>query len=78
MNKDRLTVSVGASMSGQKLHLLVIGKSKKPRLFEDVKELPVYDNQENSWMNGVIFQKYLQKLDGKFCRENKTIILRQL
>ena len=35
--KDRLTVLVGASMSGDKLPLLIIGKSKSPRCFSGSK-----------------------------------------
>jgi hypothetical protein len=71
-NKERVTVSVGESMNGEKLPLLVIGKSKKPRCIKGVKELQVlYEDQENAWMNGAIFQKYLQKLDGKLGRDNK-------
>ena len=64
MNKDRLTVLVGGSMTGEKLPLLVIGKSKKPRCFNGIKNLPLdYTNQENSWMNSTIFNNYLLKLD---------------
>ena len=36
MSKDRVTLLVGGSMAGEKLPLLVIGKSKKPRCFNGV------------------------------------------
>ena len=44
-SKDRITVLVGANADGsEKLPLLVIGKSKKPRCFKNVRSLPVnYD-----------------------------------
>ena len=37
--KERLSVLVAASMSGEKLPLLVIGKAAKPRCFKNVKDL---------------------------------------
>ncbi len=75
-NKESVTVSVGGSMSGEKLPLLVIGKSKKPRNFKGVKKLPVlYEDQENAWMNDALFKKYLEKLDGKLGRDNKKVMV---
>ncbi|MBN3278313.1 GT2D2 protein, partial [Polyodon spathula] len=38
--KDRITVLVCGSMSNEKLPLLVIGKSKNPRCFKNVRTLP--------------------------------------
>jgi len=79
MNKDRLTVLVGGSMTGEKLPLLAIGKSKKPRCFNGIKNLPLdYTNQENSWMNSTIFNNYLVKLDkrlGFLLEPNKKALL---
>jgi hypothetical protein len=66
MSKDRVTVLVGGSMLGVKLPLLVIGKSKKPRCFQGVLNLPLdYTNQPNAWMNQYIFCDYLNKLDNR-------------
>ena len=50
--KDRLTVMLTANMDGsQKLTPLVIGKSKNPHCFKNVKQLPItYANNGNSWM----------------------------
>ena len=39
--KECPTVLVGASMAGEKLPLLIIGKSKSPRCFRGVKSLPL-------------------------------------
>jgi hypothetical protein len=79
MNKNRLTVLVGGSMTGEKLPLLVIGKSKKPRCFNGIKNLILdYTNQENSWMNLTIFNNYLVKLDkrlGFLLDPNKKALL---
>ncbi|GBL96508.1 Tigger transposable element-derived protein 4 [Araneus ventricosus] len=42
VSKQRLALLLGANMSGnEKLKPLVIGKSKKPRYFKNVKSLPV-------------------------------------
>jgi hypothetical protein len=46
LSKDRLTTMVCANMSGSdKLPILVIGKSKNPRCFKNVKSY-----QQNSWL----------------------------
>ena len=60
--KDRVTVLVGASMSGEKLPLLIIGKSKSPRCFSGIKSLPLeYKANAKAWMTGEIFREWLQK-----------------
>lgn len=42
LSKERLTVLVGTNMSGSgKLKLLVIGKSKNPRCFKGITNVPV-------------------------------------
>ena len=54
--KDRLTVLVGGSMSGEKLPLLVIGKSVKPYCFKHVRTLPtLYRSQISAWMDANLF-----------------------
>lgn len=54
-SKERITVLVGANMSGtEKLPLLVIGKSDKPRCFKGAK-IPVdYKANKKAWMTGNI------------------------
>ncbi|XP_045464221.1 jerky protein homolog-like [Harmonia axyridis] len=60
VSKDRVTVLCCANASGtHKLKLAVIGKSKNPRAFKNVKTLPVdYYNQKAAWMDRVIFKKW--------------------
>lgn len=55
-SKERITVLVGSNMSGtEKLPLLVIGKSAKPRCFKN-KEPPVqYKANQKAWMTGKFF-----------------------
>lgn len=58
VSKDRVTAMVCANASGtHSLPLLLIGKSKKPRCFKNIKCLPVctYKAQKSSWMSADIF-----------------------
>jgi hypothetical protein len=61
-SKERLTILCCASMDGEKRKLLVIGKSKNPRCFKGVKNLPVdYTANSNEWMTKEIFTEWLIK-----------------
>ncbi|XP_003739977.1 tigger transposable element-derived protein 4-like, partial [Galendromus occidentalis] len=55
-SKERLTVMVAANMDGsEKLPLLVIGKSGKPRCFKHVKTLPTeYTFNRKAWMTSQV------------------------
>ena len=58
MSKERATVLVTASMTGEKLPLFVIGKYANPRCLEEVKKLPVsYDSNAKAWMTSVLLEK---------------------
>lgn len=58
-SKDRLTVVVGANMDGtEKLPLLVIGKSAKPRSFKNAK-IPVdYTANAKAWMTSKLHSQF--------------------
>jgi hypothetical protein len=67
-----------ASLTGEKLEPLIIGKSKKPRCFGKIKSenLPVmYRNNTKAWMNSLIFKEWLLKFDRKMKRQNRKVIL---
>ena len=52
-SKERMTVLVCANMSGtEKLPLLVIGKSAKPRCFKNYKVPVDYEANKKAWMTG--------------------------
>ena len=75
-SKERITVLVGANVEGEKLPLLVIGKSKNPRCFKNVKSFPVqYTSSSKAWINSSIFESWLRKLDLKFRQEKRSILL---
>lgn len=77
LSKDRITLMVGANMDGsEKLPLLMIGKSANPRCFKNVKTLPVqYKNNKKAWMTSEIFSEWLSKLDKKFRKEKRKVLL---
>ncbi|XP_067136655.1 jerky protein homolog-like [Centruroides vittatus] len=61
-SKSRVTVMVCTNVTGtHRLPLLIIGKSKNPRCFKGIKNLPVtYKNQKNSWMDTRIFKEWYE------------------
>jgi len=49
-------------MGDEKRKLLAIGKSKNPRCFKGIKNLPVdYTANSNAWMTKEIFTEWLTK-----------------
>lgn len=77
LSKERLTILLGANMDGtEKLPILVLGKSKNPRCFHNVKSLPCeYDSNKKSWMTITIFEAYLKRLDSKMRKAKRNIII---
>ena len=77
LSKDRITVLVAGNMSGnEKLPLLTIGHSAKPRCFKNVKRLPLdYQANKKAWMTSAIFEKWIRKLDTRFLLEGRSIAM---
>ena len=75
--KDRITALVTVNMDGtDKRPLLVIGKSKNPRCFRGVQQLPTpYKNNSNAWMTGDIFQDWLVSFEADMAKEDCNIVL---
>ena len=76
--KDRITVALCASMAGEKLKPLVIGKFENPRCFSkiDKRHLPVtYKFNKKSWMNSKIFEDWLKSVDSQMRRQGRKILL---
>ena len=75
-SKTRLTMLIGANMDGtEKLPVLVIGKSKKPRCFPNG-PLPLeYTSNQKSWMTSEIFKNYLTKINMKMIDQDRHILL---
>lgn len=65
-SKDRVTVLACSNATGNhKLRLTLIGKSRKPRAFKNLKDLsslPLhYTHQKKAWMNGEIFKNWFEQ-----------------
>lgn len=55
-SKERVTILVCANATGtHKIPLLLIGKSKNPRCFKNIRVPLIYKNQKSAWMNSEIF-----------------------
>ena len=75
-SKARITVLVAASMAGEKLPVLVIGRSAKPRCFQGWKHLPtLYTSQRKAWMTSELFDKLIRDLDKKMAANKRRIAL---
>lgn len=76
-SKERLTLLQCVNMTGtDKLPLLIIGKSKRPRCFKGVKTLPVdYANNTKAWMTKTLFKDWLKKVDIQMKIKRKKILL---
>ncbi|XP_053403566.1 tigger transposable element-derived protein 6-like [Mercenaria mercenaria] len=77
-SKERITVALCSSMTGEKVKPLVIGKSRSPRCFGrmDVKTLPVdYYFNKKAWMNSYIYEEFLKSLNRKMKSQNRNILL---
>jgi hypothetical protein len=75
-SKERITLLVGANMSGtEKLPLLAIGRSKKPRAFRN-KEVPVkYQANSRSWMTAKIFENEMIEWDKQVSKQGRKVLL---
>ncbi|XP_058828455.1 jerky protein homolog-like [Topomyia yanbarensis] len=60
VNKERVTFMPCSNADGSfKLPLMLIGKSKKPRVLKNVHELPVYYvSSKNAWMTRALFKDW--------------------
>lgn len=77
-SKERFTVFLGASVTGEKLKPCVIGRSAKPRCFQglDMASLGVeYYFNKKAWMTSVIFQQWANKLNNKMRIQRRKILV---
>lgn len=75
-SNDRVTVLVCARMAGEQAPLLVLRKSKNPRCFHGVWNLPVeYNAYKNDWMTSSLFKDWVRKLDRQMANKKRKICL---
>ena len=66
-SKVRLTVLAAANGNGEKLPMFIIGKSKSPRCFKNLNQLPCrYIGQKKSWMDSDLFESLSSRI-GRLC-----------
>lgn len=77
LSKERITVLVCANADGtEKRKLFVIGKSKNPRCFKHVKNLPVnYSANKKSWMTSELFETEMRRWDRELGIQKRRILL---
>ncbi|XP_042911244.1 tigger transposable element-derived protein 6 [Parasteatoda tepidariorum] len=77
MSKLRLTVLLCCYSDGsEKVTPLVVGKSRKPRCFKNVRSFPTnYEANKKAWITKALFEDFLQKLNKKMKFQNRKIIL---
>lgn len=75
--KERITVLLCCSATGEKIRPLVIGRSKNPRCFRGNKTpLEVtYEANKRAWMTGDLFTKWLQRLNRGMSAKGRNILL---
>ncbi len=67
-SKDRVTALLLVNADGSERLLVVIGKSREPRCFRGIKNLPIwlYFYNTSAWMTSEIFSQIMLKLYKKF------------
>ena len=76
--KERVTVLLGCSATGEKLKPLVIGKAENPRCFRGVDKalLPVsYHANKKAWITATIFQTWVERLNSRMKHKGRSILL---
>ena len=78
MSKERLTIALCASVMGEKLTPLIIGKSAKPRCFKNISIKSItltYLSNKKAWMTSYIFDNWLRTFNDKMRREERNVLL---
>jgi len=74
--KERLTICLLCSSTGEKFKPLVIGKAAMPRAFNKV--LPkdiIWRSNSKAWMTATYFMEYLQNFNCMMERQNRKVLL---
>ena len=75
-SKVCLTGMAAGNAKGERLPMLVIGKSKNPRCFKGVKRVPCrYRAQQKSWMSSELFEEWVRELDRNFVSKKRKMAL---
>lgn len=76
--KEKISIAFGVNILGiEKLPLLVVQKSAKPRCFKGA-QLPsgvVYRNVMKVWMTGKLFEEYMHLIDRRFAARERNVVI---
>ncbi|KAA6400334.1 MAG: hypothetical protein EZS28_004136 [Streblomastix strix] len=76
VSKKRVTALTGASITGKKLPILIVGKAKNPHSFRKHSfRCFKYASQKNAGVTSIIFNKYLEGLDEQMRAEGRHIAI---
>ncbi|KAE9032101.1 hypothetical protein PR001_g10374 [Phytophthora rubi] len=76
VNSSRMTFLVGSNATGtEKLRLLVLGKSKKPRWLPEKPDSMDYIGTSKGWMTTPVFKEWLVELNKKMMTAGRKILL---
>ena len=71
-----LTGMAAGDVNGEKLPMFVIGKSKTPRCFKGVKNVPCcYRAQPKSWTSSELFEEWVKEIHRNFGAQKRKIVL---
>jgi len=76
--KERITVMLACSSTGEKLKPLVIGKAKQPRCFKNINiyNLPVFwQSNKKAWMTAYIFTEWITKINKLMKLKKRKVLL---
>lgn len=74
--KDRLTICLLVSATGEKFKPLVIGKSMMPRVFNKVLPEGVYwKSNKKAWMTAALFHQYLLNFNSLMKQQKRNVFL---
>lgn len=76
--KERMTVLLACSATGEKLKPLLIGKSENPRCFKNVHKSSLgveYAWNRKSWMTAALFTSWLNRVNNRMKAQERRILL---
>ena len=83
LNKDRVTLVVAASLTGEKLPLCLIGTANEPNDFKKKEQQDLKNNDSlfyshkkgTAWMTQNTFREYLLYLNSIFVKQNRHVVM---
>ena len=77
VSKERLTILVACSATGEKLPLLMIGEAANPHSFRGYEKAALgvrWDHNTKAWMTSTIFRQWLKRLNNSMVLQGRHIL----